>query len=79
MFMKSVSHGFLIGPDAYLKSNWNKMDFFLVITSLVDIVINLVIKSDAKTLSMLRVFKIIRTLRPLRAINRNTSLRALVG
>ena len=25
--------GFVIGPDSYLRDNWNKLDFFIVITS----------------------------------------------
>ena len=38
--IKIISFGFVInGPDSYLRSNWNIMDFLIVIVSIMDLVI----------------------------------------
>jgi len=60
--MKMVSSGFLIGDTAYLKSSWNKLDFFIVCTSILDMLLSGV---------NLSIIKLLRTLRPLRIITRN--------
>jgi hypothetical protein len=79
MLIKVVSVGFYFAPNAYLKSGWNKMDFFLVFVSALDVIITLCAKNDVKILSLLRVFRIMRTLRPLRAINSAPGLKLVVN
>ena len=50
-----------MGKNAYLKDSWCKLDFFIVITAVIDMSLGI-------DLSILKLF---RTLRPLRIISRN--------
>lgn len=56
----------MVGPKTYLRSGWNKMDGFLVVISLIDIFISLTAHSSPRIFGILRVFRLLRTLRPLR-------------
>lgn len=77
MTMKIIAHGLICGPHTYLHNGWNVMDGSLVIISIVDLATMHRghgpgpvpgAESDATTriFSMLRVFRLLRTLRPLR-------------
>lgn len=68
MTIKVLAKGLLIGKHAYLKSGWNVMDGFLVFISLTDIVISLTAASSPRIFGILRVFRLLRTLRPLRYV-----------
>jgi hypothetical protein len=68
MTIKVLAKGLLIGKHAYLKSGWNVMDGFLVFISLTDIVISLTASSSPRIFGILRVFRLLRTLRPLRYV-----------
>jgi hypothetical protein len=61
-----LAKGLVIGQHAYLKSGWNVMDGFLVVISLVDILISITASSSPRIFGILRVFRLLRTLRPLR-------------
>lgn len=78
MVLKVVANGFYMGPNAYLKSGWNKIDIFLVVISTVDVIISLTAKSSHKIFGILRVFRLLRTLRPLRVISRAPGLKLVV-
>ncbi|CAF0940376.1 unnamed protein product, partial [Brachionus calyciflorus] len=78
MFIKVIAHGFSIGKNAYLKSGWNKMDGILVIISLIDSFVTLTARSSPKIFGILRVFRLLRTLRPLRVISRAPGLKLVV-
>jgi len=69
--VKSISLGFVRDKGSYLKDNWNKLDFFIVVFSLVDIGLG----SDY---SMIKVFRLFRAIRPLRFISQNASMRIVV-
>lgn len=56
--------GLYVGEQAYLCSRWNILDGFLVFVSLIDIVVS--VAGGAKILGVLRVFRLLRTLHPLR-------------
>lgn len=71
-FSKVVACGMCYGPDAYFTSGWNIMDGSLVIISIVDLLIN------DKIFGILRVFRLLRSLRPLRVINRAPGLKLVV-
>ena len=74
-----VAQGLCVGAGAYLNDNWNRIDFFLVVVSLVDVGITLVHSSkDAKILGLLKIVRLLRTLRPLRAINNAPGLKLVV-
>lgn len=78
MTIKVLSNGFFIGKESYLKSGWNIMDCFLVIISLTDVIVSLTARSSPKIFGILRVFRLLRTLRPLRMISRAPGLKLVV-
>ena len=49
---------------------WNIMDGTLVAVSLVDLIANVIFGQKSKIFDILRVFRLVRALRPLRVINR---------
>ena len=78
MFMKGIASGFWYGPDCYFSDNWNRMDGTLVIISLVDTSITAIVGKKSKIFGMLRVFRLVRALKPLRVINRAPGLKLVV-
>jgi len=78
MVMKAIACGFIFGPDCYFSDNWNRMDGTLVIISLVDAAVTAVVGKKSKIFGMLRVFRLVRALRPLRVINRAPGLKLVV-
>jgi hypothetical protein len=69
--VKIVAMGFLIGEDCYLRHYWNMLDFIVVVAGLID----LISSSAGAALSPLRL---IRTLQPLRALNKFRSGRLVL-
>uniref|UniRef100_A0A182TIB5 Ion transport domain-containing protein n=1 Tax=Anopheles melas TaxID=34690 RepID=A0A182TIB5_9DIPT len=78
MFIKVVSAGLFYGPDAYFTSGWNIMDGSLVTISIVDLLMSLISESSPRIFGILRVFRLLRSLRPLRVINRAPGLKLVV-
>ena len=78
MVMKAIAFQLFLGPDCYFSDNWNRMDGTLVIISLVDASITAVVGKKSKIFGMLRVFRLVRALRPLRVINRAPGLKLVV-
>jgi hypothetical protein len=81
MVIKIISTGLIFGQDTYLRTGWNVMDGSLVIISIIDLATmnrasvsttTTNVESDAtsRLFSMLRVFRLLRTLRPLRGKKR---------
>lgn len=76
MMIKVIATGLICGSHTYLHTGWNVMDGSLVIISVIDLATMhrgtlstpVGAESDATTriFSMLRVFRLLRTLRPLR-------------
>ena len=75
---QAIATGLLYGETAYFKSGWNIMDGTLVIISLVDTVMVVMLGSKSKIFGILRVFRLVRALRPLRVINRAPGLKLVV-
>ena len=65
--MKVIAKGLFIGDDAYVKSGWNAMDGILVSISLIDLAFSAITSTENKIFGVLRVFRLLRTLRPLRS------------
>lgn len=79
MCIKIFAWGFYFGEDTtYLKNNWNRIDFVLVIISVVDLFVTYIVHSKSGVLGMLKVFRAFRTLRPLRVISRAPGLKIVV-
>ncbi|XP_076301495.1 ca[2+]-channel protein alpha[[1]] subunit T isoform X2 [Lasioglossum baleicum] len=78
MFIKVVASSMLYGSDAYFTSGWNIMDGVLVIISIIDLSMSLLSSSSPRIFGILRVFRLLRSLRPLRVINRAPGLKLVV-
>ena len=70
---KSISVGFLLDQGAYLRDTWNMLDFFIVVSSLVDLALASV------DLPVIKILRLLRTLRPLRFISHNVAMKTLVA
>ena len=69
-FLKIIAQGFLFnGETSYLRIGWNVIDFAVVITSTVSIILN------GFKLKIIKIFRLLRVLRPLRVISRNKGLK----
>jgi hypothetical protein len=73
LLLKSVSLGFVVEKGTYLRDTWNILDFIIVIFSLLDI------STSTLNLAILKVFRLLRALRPLRFISHNKSMRIIVN
>lgn len=78
MLVKVVSTGMFYGTDAYFTSGWNIMDGSLVMISIIDLLMGLLSESSPRIFGILRVFRLLRSLRPLRVINRAPGLKLVV-
>ncbi|CAF2224645.1 unnamed protein product [Rotaria magnacalcarata] len=86
MMIKVIAHGLIIGPRTYLHTGWNSMDGCLVVISITDIFIMIRGSFTPSTeqsatshmLSMLRVFRLLRTLRAVTVINRAPGLKLVM-
>ena len=86
VFIKVVAMGFCCHKGAYLRDNWNVMDFVVVFTSLLNLgfqgLSSYIVTSDEESadafFSALSVLRMARTLRPLRVVNRNPNLRIVI-
>jgi hypothetical protein len=82
MTLKIISLGFALDEGSYLNDNWNRIDFIIVIVSLIDLE-NLVNKFSGQqagsgALGFLKVLRLLRTLRPLRFISKNVQLKLII-
>jgi hypothetical protein len=79
--IKIVAMGFIIGKKAYLRDMWNVLDFFIVITGLIDLISDQssVGQSSGSTFDAFRPLRLLRPLRTLRAVGRFKKLRVTVS
>ncbi|XP_076312220.1 voltage-dependent T-type calcium channel subunit alpha-1G-like [Tachypleus tridentatus] len=78
MFIKVVAKGLWYGKHAYFKNGWNIMDGILVSISIVDFMLSFIAHGSPRIFAILRVFRLLRSLRPLRVINRAPGLKLVV-
>jgi hypothetical protein len=72
--MKIIVFGFAFnGPFSYLRSGWNILDFVIVLFSSISLAVTNV------DLSIFKVAKLLRILRPLRVVSQNKSLKLLIS
>ena len=70
--MKIVSFGFVQDNNSYLRESWSQMDFFIVVTSLIDATFSGV------NIPIIKILRLLRILRPLRFISHNSSMKTIV-
>ena len=73
MLMKSVSMGVVLDKGTYLREGWNVVDCFIVTFSLIDLSVSSI------NIPIIKVFRLLRVLRPLRFISHNVSMRIIVS
>ena len=66
MLIKVIAKGLFYGSDAYFHNGWNIMDGSLVGISLFDIFLSFFAQRSPRIFGILRVFRLLRSLRPLR-------------
>jgi lysylphosphatidylglycerol synthetase-like protein (DUF2156 family) len=76
LVLKVIVLGFLLnGEESYIKNAWNIMDFVIVAFSLV----SLSFHGSGNSLGVIKTFRMLRVLRPLRMISRNPGLKIAVN
>jgi len=72
MMTKIISLGFFVDDGSYLRESWNILDFIIVIASLLDMSVSSI------NLGFIKILRLLRTLRPLRFVTHNPSMRLIV-
>ena len=70
--MKCVSFGFIQDKNSYLRESWSQLDFFIVVTSLIDACF------QNLDIAIIKILRLLRILRPLRFISHNSSMKTVV-
>jgi hypothetical protein len=81
MISKVIALGFILDNGSYLQDNWNRIDFVIVVVSIIDLqglISKLVGAQSSSSLSFLKVLRLLRTLRPLRFISHNVQLKLII-
>jgi hypothetical protein len=65
--------GLIMDNGSYLSDEWNQMDFFIVMTSIVDMSL------DGLEIKFIKILRMLRALRPLRFLSSNVELKLLVN
>jgi hypothetical protein len=71
--LKSISLGLVLDKGTYLRETWNKLDCFIVVFSIIELTL-----TDFQ-LSAIKVFRVLRILRPLKLIKHNLSMKLVVS
>jgi len=69
--------GFVFGKHAYLKDNYNKLDFLIVVTSVISWILESM--STGIDISFLKAFRALRALRPLKLVSKNEGMKLVVN
>jgi hypothetical protein len=77
--VRILDRGLFFTKRAYLKDPWNVVDFFLVISSLMDMICDILNFEALQGGKIGKVLRLARALRPLRVMKRNPSMRELIG
>ena len=80
--IKICALGFVGDEGTYLSDNWNRIDIIIVFCSIFDFVTLIekygVGNQSSSSLQFLKVFRLLRTLRPLRFISHNIQLKLII-
>jgi hypothetical protein len=72
--MKCIALGLIMDEGSYLRDGWNKLDMFIVLTSLTDMLLAGLVEVGA-----FKILRLLRTLRPLRVISHNVAMKMIVA
>jgi hypothetical protein len=68
--------GFFIGKKSYLKDEWNRLDFIIVLFSIITWILTNFNNID---LSFAKGFRALRALRPLRMVSKHEGIKTVVN
>lgn len=69
---KSIAMGLLQEKGSYLRETWNQLDFFIVVTSIIDMSLTNI------DLPVIKILWLLRTIRPLRFISHNAAMKVII-
>jgi hypothetical protein len=75
--IKIIVYGFCIGPKTYIKDPFNKLDFIIVVFSILNWILEA--STNSSDLSFVKGFRALRALRPLRVVSKNESIKTVVN
>lgn len=75
--LKVIAMGLFMDGGSYLRESWNQLDFFIVISSIIDMTLQAI--SDGQSIGFVKILRLLRVLRPLRMISRNPDLKLMVS
>lgn len=73
LLLKAIALGFVMDKGAYLDDTWNKLDAFIVTSSIIDMSLG------SMDIPAIKVLRLLRTLRPLRVISHDVALKMIVS
>ena len=86
MLIKIIGLGFMNNKlndpqlKPYIWSTWNALDFFVVISSLIELLMPMFSgNSGSDSLKSLKALRALRALRPLRMVSKNEGMKLVVG
>lgn len=68
---KALAFGFVMDNNSYLRDTWSQLDFFIVVSALIDVAVTGV------NLSFVKILRLLRTLRPLRFISHSSNIKLI--
>ncbi len=71
--LKIFRSGLFVAKNSYLRDSWSVLDLTIVMTSLIDLIVENI------QLPFLRILRLLRILRPLRFISQNKNMRIVVN
>ena len=71
-FSKIIGYGFVFTPRSYIKDPWNKLDFIVILATILGYIPG---QEDSQ---LGRILRLGRCLRPLRMINRNEGMKVII-
>lgn len=89
--LKIISFGFIVEEDTYFRDIWNKIDFVIVVTSMLGKKKNFYIEKENNNslylldmsvegidIPAIKILRMLRTLRPLRFVSHNVNIKIVV-
>jgi Ion transport protein len=67
--VKSISMGFIGDDLSYMSNNWNRLDFTVVVISVIDLIVSSI------NIPIIKAFRLLRVVRPLKLIKHNYTMK----
>ncbi len=82
MIIKVLALGFIMEKGTYLSDNWNKLDFFVMIVTIIDVgnkIDFLITDSKIEGLEFFNILKLLRNLRTFRILSKTDQMKKIIG